>query len=1049
MLGVGTAVLVVALWWLMDAEAAVPSGLFVEMDGSPAIESGQVTAEFLNQSASIFFDGSVHVGNGRWVWLEPSQASCLVFLSYSVVSSEGSIMTDISVSTSLNQSNVLPSIPVDFSVAFNCDLRAIIRIEFVFIVYHIGGTIYDPVSLQFLKKCQLPSCERTCIHGYCDLNLAECVCDPGWHNTDCSIFLETNASCPGQPLIISFWLPDNYITYLDWFAIYPDPIPNPWSLLEWRYFSSWSDTVLSTDPITGNLTGTNHLDLYLPPGNYLVAIFLGDSNEYVTLIPFTIDDWVTCNITSTYSNPVCVHGAVDNATSNSCVCEPYYFWWDCSRGCALETTVNTMSGLIASDDPPSAYDQIYLTNTNCTWILNPGSSHFNFKLTLEMVDFFDSDFVIIYTLKEESSTPHQFTSIGSDAIYPQTFLAENVHSLRIWFMSDYVHTSKGFRMSWTATTVSNSNMIAVKWSIGVILLCFQIILTAVVAIRIYQWRKKRVAIMPENIELTSLPWKNAEEETQHFLESGVIGCEGLYAKPLKLSFGIPESVAFPVGSEKTEIITLFNRTPCEYKFTFYIPQEPHLFTCQAKPGQGKLPPLSAIQVQVSFQLMYTTIFQRYMKAEITSSTGELISVFLFEIALKGEVSDNLDPAELTIETAPVASGGFGVVYRGVYRKQMVAIKVPKRQHNLLDYELATFESEVKLMKRLHGKYIVTFIGASLVPGKLCIVTEFHELGSLSQFIHSPQTLPYEFQVKIATDIAKAMLFLHSHSVIYRDLKCTNILMVSTSPSAKLHCKLTDFGSAKNVPTLAELFSHTGCIGTPAYMAPEMLDNKLYNHKVDVYSFAIIFWEVLTQEHPWGTSKPWDIPHMVLSGSRPQFPEDCQSKARGIIGQCWRHDPESRPEFSSILEFLKAMNPHRKEKRHKHNSCFPATHQNYLGDAADGFAKSHKLLPLLTNNPPSIPTSPHVSFKTQNTCNSNYTAYVGECIAPQSCVSEQTDIQTSTSVKTSTTASCGSRMTDVTIQVHLRSATGSFDGNHHNNHVPEPDTPTGTVSPTVL
>ncbi|KAH3766111.1 serine/threonine-protein kinase STY46 [Pelomyxa schiedti] len=1002
----GVVMVTMTLCCCVDA-FAVPTGLEVVVQGRPAVISGQTTAEFLNPSDTLFAGNELE-GEGSWIWTEDTNASCTVLHSFVISSSEESIETDIVTSTSLNQTNKIPHNQTEFRLSFQCEVRAVLVIQLVFIVYLPNGTIYKPVTLQFLKVCRPSACRFQCVHGYCDLNLTQCVCNPGWHSDDCSTLLVVDVNCPGEPISITYGLYGQYPA-LDWFSIYQDPFTHEWLSLEWRYFSSWTDVVPSDGSLTGNLTGTKYLDTYLSPGDYLLALFLSASTEVLAWIPFTIRDWVSCNLTSDSSPLPCVHG-IANSTYNVCTCEPNHFWWDCSRGCSIDSLSRNMSGVVSSDNPPSGFSPLYLTSSNCTWLLQPGSDHYNFKLILEMVDLFTADIVIIATIQDQNSTPVQFTTLGHGTVYPQVFSVKNVNSIQIIFESDFIHTAQGFCINWTATLPEKRDRVATIWGVGVTLVCLQLMLVAVVGGSVFWWRRKRITIYPASDEKKPIMWVHAEEEAKYILGRGVICCEGLYVKPQKLTFGIPESVAFPVASERSEFITLYNRTPCEYTFSFYVPQEPFLFICNVNPGQGTLPALSATQVQVSFQLMYTTLFQRHLKAEVRRSTaGTLVSEFLFEISLMGEVSDNIDPAELTIEPAPIASGGFGVVYRGVYRKQMVAIKVPKRQHHLLDYELATFESEVKLMKSLHGKYIVTFIGASSVPGKLCIVTEFHELGSLSHFVHSAPShlLTENLKVKIATDVANAMCFLHSHSVIYRDLKCTNILMVSTSPSSKLHCKLTDFGSAKNVPTLSELFSHTGCIGTPAYMAPEMLDNKPYNHKVDVYSFAIIFWEVLSQDHPWGNTKPWDIPSMVLSGSRPQLPDDSPSKCQDIISKCWRHDPDSRPEFSSILRCLKDMNPQRKGILH-------LDHQVYIGDAADGFTKSYKLSPLMASYPPNV------------------------LPVQQSSGSEQNEIQTTTSIKTNTTMSCSSRLTDVLLQLRMKSTDRTTDETTPTCN-PEPET----------
>lgn len=127
---------------------------------------------------------------------------------------------------------------------------------------------------------------------------------------------------------------------------------------------------------------------------------------------------------------------------------------------------------------------------------------------------------------------------------------------------------------------------------------------------------------------------------------------------------------------------------------------------------------------------------------------------------------------------------------------------------------------------------------------------------------------------IKLDVASAMEYLHSlvPAIIHRDLKTLNVLIAPNGAA-----KICDFGLVKN-PNIAA--------GTPAYMAPELFQNKSYNKSVDVYSFGIMFWEMLCEQVPFYMVEIADIRDRVLAGSRPRIPASIPSRCARLITDCW-------------------------------------------------------------------------------------------------------------------------------------------------------------------
>ena len=204
------------------------------------------------------------------------------------------------------------------------------------------------------------------------------------------------------------------------------------------------------------------------------------------------------------------------------------------------------------------------------------------------------------------------------------------------------------------------------------------------------------------------------------------------------------------------------------------------------------------------------------------------------------------------------------------------------------------------MTRLRCPYVLNFVGASFVPGKTCLVTEICTHGSVSDIVFSDKNFNYLMMLKVALDMAKAISFLHTYAcltfdlhprpertrrsqptnrngVLHRDIKPDNFLIISLSAKAPVSCKIADFGTSRSITQAQEAFNHTAALGTPIYMAPEILEHKPYSAKIDVYSFGIMLWVLYTRREPYtDIPRVWDIPPFVLQGGRPAVPSHCPS-----------------------------------------------------------------------------------------------------------------------------------------------------------------------------
>ncbi|BBN18135.1 protein MpMAPKKK20 [Marchantia polymorpha subsp. ruderalis] len=247
-------------------------------------------------------------------------------------------------------------------------------------------------------------------------------------------------------------------------------------------------------------------------------------------------------------------------------------------------------------------------------------------------------------------------------------------------------------------------------------------------------------------------------------------------------------------------------------------------------------------------------------------------------------------------THKVASGAFGDLFRGTYCGQDVAIKIlkPERLNDNLQRE---FEQEIFIMRKIRHKNVVQFIGACTKPPNLSIVTEYMSGGSVYDYLHKHKAvLKIPMLLRVAMDISKGMDYLHQNNIIHRDLKAANLLMDENEV-----VKVADFG-------VARVQDHSGIMtaetGTYRWMAPEVIEHKPYDRKVDVFSFGVVLWELLTGKLPYADLTPLQAAvGVVQKGLRPTIPKHTNPKLVDLLERCWKTDPAERPEFSEVTVIL--------------------------------------------------------------------------------------------------------------------------------------------------
>ena len=170
---------------------------------------------------------------------------------------------------------------------------------------------------------------------------------------------------------------------------------------------------------------------------------------------------------------------------------------------------------------------------------------------------------------------------------------------------------------------------------------------------------------------------------------------------------------------------------------------------------------------------------------------------------------------------------------------------------------------------------------------------------MDAYIARRSPLPLAVALAFSKDVLRGLRHIHSCHITHRDLKPQNCLIFEALPVDI--AKICDFGSGKQ--TAQDLQWSKG-VGTVTYMAPEVLrGEKKLTSKVDVYSFSLIFFQLLTGQMPYPSIDHFALPHQIATGVRPKIPASLSKPFRKILEASWHQNPKKRPSAEHLLNLL--------------------------------------------------------------------------------------------------------------------------------------------------
>ncbi|XP_038642040.1 mitogen-activated protein kinase kinase kinase 10 [Scyliorhinus canicula] len=265
----------------------------------------------------------------------------------------------------------------------------------------------------------------------------------------------------------------------------------------------------------------------------------------------------------------------------------------------------------------------------------------------------------------------------------------------------------------------------------------------------------------------------------------------------------------------------------------------------------------------------------------------------------------IDFSELLLEEI-IGVGGFGKVYKGVWGRDVVAVKAARQDPDEdISATADNVRKEAKLFGMLRHPNIILLKGVCLKEPNLCLVMEYARGGALNRALAGKKVPPHVL-VNWAVQIARGMNYLHNEAVIpviHRDLKSSNILILEKAEGDDLSnktLKITDFGLAREWHRTTKM----SAAGTYAWMAPEVIKLSLFSKSSDVWSFGVLLWELLTGEAPYREIDGLAVAYGVAVNKLTlPIPSTCPEPFGKLMEDCWNSDAHSRPSFTSILAQL--------------------------------------------------------------------------------------------------------------------------------------------------